>query len=411
MKAFKFTLLCVLFATSTAFYGQITVDSIGNVGVGTEDAPSALSIGGGNSDYYTFINPKSGYDYALGIYNTNLGVKIMNHTSVNTNTVGLQVLASSGNTNQPYYGILSQGGYTSSTNYGIYTTLLDVPSSAWFQAALYARVGGTAGGPLTSGTYAGYFGGNVSICGNLTAVRIYCNTINNTNAGSNTRGFTQLSDAERVTDNLQRLNILEVHDPELMALKGRMDETSALIGTPEANTGSVVTKAENEDLRTTYCIAANEMREIYPNLVYEDKEGNVSINYIEMVPLLVQSIKELKAEIDELKGGTPRKQVAPKRNGNTTSMADAESDLISLSQNDPNPFTTETTIAVTLPETVKTAAIVIYDMSGKKITQINVIERGATSIDVTSEGLTQGMYLYSLIADGKVMSTKRMILN
>ena len=82
-----------------------------------------------------------------------------------------------------------------------------------------------------------------------------------------------------------------------------------------------------------------------------------------------------------------------------------------LSQNDPNPFTTETTIAVTLPETVKKAAIVIYDMSGKKITQINVIERGATSIDVTSEGLTQGMYLYSLIADGKVMSTKRMILN
>lgn len=300
MKAFKFTLLCVLFATSKAFYGQIMVDSIGHVGIGTGTTTSPLSIGGGSSDYYTFINPISGYDYALGIYNTNKGVKIMNHTSANTNTVGLQVLASSGNTNQPYYGILSQGGYTSSTNYGIYTTLLDVPSSAWFQAALYARVGGTAGGPLTSGTYAGYFGGNVAICGNLTAGSIYCNTINNANISSNTRGFTQLSDEERVTDNLQRLNILEVHDPELMALKGRTDETSAWMDTPEADADNVVNKVGNEDFRITYCISANELREIYPNLVYEDKEGNVSINYIEMVPLLVQSIKELKAKIEML---------------------------------------------------------------------------------------------------------------
>ena len=406
---FIFSLLFMA-STCIGLHAQIVVDSIGNVGVGTEDAPSALSIGGGNSDYYTFINPKSGYDYALGINNTNKGVKIMNHTSANTNTVGLQVLASSGNTNQPYYGIISEGGYTSSTNYGIYTTLLDVPSSAWFQAALYARVGGTAGGPLTSGTFAGYFGGNVAICGNLTAVSIYCNTINNTNAGSNTRGFTQLSDEERVTDNLQRLNILEVHDPELMALKGRTDETAAWMDTPKANSYNVVSKVGNEDFRNTYCIAANELREIYPNLVYEDKEGNVSINYIEMVPLLVQSIKELRAEIDELKGTSPRK-TAKKKPVGTTNMESEIEYLISLEQNDPNPFTSETTIAVTLPESTKNASIVIYDLTGKKQKEIEVLGRGETSVCVTSEGLTSGMYLYSFIADGKVISTKRMILN
>ena len=54
--------------------------------------------------------------------------------------------------------------------------------------------------------------------------------------------------------------------------------------------------------------------------------------------------------------------------------------------------------------------MIIYDMSGKQIKQININERGKTSVNITSEGLAAGMYLYSLIADGKVISTKRMIL-
>ncbi len=50
-----------------------------------------------------------------------------------------------------------------------------------------------------------------------------------------------------------------------------------------------------------YGLAADQLRKVYPELVYEDQNGNMSINYIEMIPLLVQAINELKAEVEELK--------------------------------------------------------------------------------------------------------------
>lgn len=81
-----------------------------------------------------------------------------------------------------------------------------------------------------------------------------------------------------------------------------------------------------------------------------------------------------------------------------------------LKQNNPNPFTENTVIEYSLPETVQTASLYIYDMNGKQIEQIALTERGESSVTVNGGHLSAGMYLYSLIADGKVIDTKRMIL-
>ena len=162
-----------------------------------------------------------------------------------------------------------------------------------------------------------------------------------------------------------------------------------------------------------YGLAADQLRNVYPELVYEDGNGNLSINYIEMIPLLVQSINELSAKIEELENGNNDDDfvLMSKARGNATDINEVdETEVLSLSQNRPNPFSESTTIEVTVPESTRTAAIFIYDMSGKQEKQISISERGKVSVSVTSEGLTPGMYLYSLIADGKVVSTKKMIL-
>ncbi len=168
-----------------------------------------------------------------------------------------------------------------------------------------------------------------------------------------------------------------------------------------------------------YGLAADQLKEVYPELVYEDDKGNACINYVEMVPLLVQSINELQARIDEqdkeiaqLKGEDNEGVSAAKARGKvvTGDNTDMGTDVISLSQNKPNPFCERTSIDVNIPETISSAAIFIYDMSGKQIDKITVSDRGASSISVSSTGLGEGMYLYSLIADGKVIATKKMIL-
>ncbi|MBP8945789.1 MAG: tail fiber domain-containing protein [Paludibacteraceae bacterium] len=53
-----------------------------------------------------------------------------------------------------------------------------------------------------------------------------------------------------------------------------------------------------------YGVIAQELQQIYPELVYEDADGYLSVDYIGLVPLLIQSVKELKSEIETLKQKT-----------------------------------------------------------------------------------------------------------
>lgn len=46
---------------------------------------------------------------------------------------------------------------------------------------------------------------------------------------------------------------------------------------------------------------AQELKSIFPELVVEDEKGTLAISYMELIPHLVESIKELHKEIEELK--------------------------------------------------------------------------------------------------------------
>ena len=81
-----------------------------------------------------------------------------------------------------------------------------------------------------------------------------------------------------------------------------------------------------------------------------------------------------------------------------------------LVQNSPNPFDTETAIQMTLPENIGIATVMIFNLEGKQVKNIQVTNRGDVTVKVSANELAAGMYLYSLIADGKVVDTKRMVL-
>jgi myo-inositol-hexaphosphate 3-phosphohydrolase len=81
-----------------------------------------------------------------------------------------------------------------------------------------------------------------------------------------------------------------------------------------------------------------------------------------------------------------------------------------LYQNTPNPFSQSTQIKYYLPETVKSASLCIYDFQGKQLKQIPVAQRGEGSQQISGSEFSAGIYLYALIADGKEIDIKRMIL-
>ena len=157
-----------------------------------------------------------------------------------------------------------------------------------------------------------------------------------------------------------------------------------------------------------YSLSADELEAIFPDLVYENEDGSKSINYVEMVPILVQAIGELKAEINELRGNESARKVSAK----ATAINDVEGsvEVLALGQNKPNPFGTSTEIEVSVPESVQSAFVYVYDLQGKKVQQVNLTARGRQTVQLNATSLVDGMYLYSLVADGRVVETRRMIV-
>lgn len=81
-----------------------------------------------------------------------------------------------------------------------------------------------------------------------------------------------------------------------------------------------------------------------------------------------------------------------------------------LAQNEPNPFRGQSLVAYYIPETVSKASIQITDLTGRVMKDIPLIQRGRGEICIESSNLTQGFYSYSLILDGNVFTTKKLIV-
>lgn len=81
-----------------------------------------------------------------------------------------------------------------------------------------------------------------------------------------------------------------------------------------------------------------------------------------------------------------------------------------LHQNVPNPFDQSTQIRMNIPQKVLTANLYIYDLQGRQMGKSTIQQRGEVIHTVEGKTLKAGLYLYTLIADGKPVGIKRMIL-
>ena len=154
----------------------------------------------------------------------------------------------------------------------------------------------------------------------------------------------------------------------------------------------------------------------------DDQQSFYGLRYGDFVVPLVKAVQELstkndslQSQIDELKNLVQslinkNNVVADQENINITSAM--------LGQNIPNPFNQSTTISYSIPRKFSLAQIIVSDVSGKLIKQINLpastqgISGSSTgSVNINAASLTSGTYQYSLLVDGKLISTKKMILS
>lgn len=431
----------------------------GNVGIGTDNPSKKLTIVSGVSDDGMRIVQQTngacvirmenqsyaGRDWGLASYGFssaegtgNFGIHDYtsgaNRLIVNgaTGNVGI------GTTNASLGRLVVNHDGEPTYNRGIYATALRTTGSSYWNAGIEGRGGWSVGcGGQSYGVIGRAYNGYSNVGGDFTAYPGSCGSRSAEEGGSISIGVYGSGDTHGAyfNGNLEYTGTLtEPSDKKLndniKSLENVMDKINLL--KPRTYTYKV---DEFKDMKlpqgSRVGLIAEELGEVFPEfvnstqeIIHKDENGEVtstipqhrSVNYISLIPVLIAGIQEQQALI-----GSQQKQIDEQKqlieelmqkSGSTTGITNNNmvETGFQMSQNEPNPFTHETVVKYTLPQTVSNAFMAVYDLTGKQITTFPITDKGSSSVTITSEKLTAGIYIYSIVADGKVVDSKRMIV-
>ena len=357
---------------------------------------------------YTFASSAiavRGFTIVTGDINEQVGGQFV---AIGTGARGVQGIAQSDNgiviagefrstmsVSQPITGnfalrTIAQGGYFA---YGAYTAA----QNGTYNYGIYAEAGPPSGTTPPSGpNYAGYFNGDVVRTG---TDNFACDAMFKTNIAG-------------ISNALDIIDQLEAHTfsydtsmfPSIWLPRGRQ-----------------------------YGLIAQEVEKVLPDLVSPqmhppviDTLGNVihaevaykGLNYNGFIPILIAAVKEQQAIIDSMLivvgqccevtspgggGGSRWSNTNDPIHGKLRTEGAILYDAI------PNPFQKEVSIAFFIPEGITDVAITFHDNYGRVLKTMNIGQRGNGNLILDSGELAAGTYTYSMVADGQLVDTKKMV--
>jgi len=392
----KTLFLILLFATSLAASAQLKVTSDGKVKIASDLNNTNFNLLVGNSSF--------------GSSKSNVGISGSTTEMTGKRNIGVigTINAPSSITNETnmgVFGVVSPISNTHGKNYGL-CGMLGYAGDNYSGAGIYATDYTFYFNHPTNiqGKYAGYFVGSVNVTGNLTIPNIYIPA--DSRLSENVVSLNERGEESNALENLLSMNVIQYN------MKSRiLEELTDEIGKNETEEEHKAYEKLMKDemklcARRHFGIDAEELQKIYPDLVLEGQDGYLAVNYVELVPLLIRSIQELKQELDAVKGES---KAMTRSISNESAGFNATATGNVLYQNNPNPFKEQTTIRFSLADDVQDASICIFDMTGKMLNTLP-ISSGDSSVSVNGWELGEGMFLYSLIVNGQVIDTKRMVI-
>lgn len=404
MKKFALLLGLLIGGISVA-PAQIIVKPNGHIGFGSNYAspfsdysfgeprstPSFININQGGNNYNCLIN---GYQNHYTSDQYLFGIDFKTDAVANKYNIGIRSIATSATplSTGRSIGVLGvAGNCMNGSNCGVIGSLEGTNQGAGIYGTVYGELGTSMGG-----RYAGYFQGDVLVEGTVNGVTI--TVPSDIRLKENVESLSSTEEGNSSLENIMKMNAIKYDLVNLHSLHKQGIDTASVAS-------FVKHQGATKYDRKFYGLSAQELQKIYPDMVVVGQDGYLSVNYIELIPILIRSIQELKGQVDELQG-----ESSYSKNAVASAIDNATSTTTELYQNNPNPFSESTTISFSINEEVKTAKLYVYDMSGKQIHTFDISERGKSSVKIDGGSLSAGMYIYALITDGKVIDTKRMIL-
>ena len=204
-----------------------------------------------------------------------------------------------------------------------------------------------------------------------------------------------------------------------------LKEQTDSIYLPEGVTPEITAQMRDELNRKRIGLIAQEVEQVFPEVVRTQYDGTKGILYSDLIGVLVEAINDLQdslivqgLQIAALQNQMNAMQAVFFANSGAQPQLEQQGRQFNvdfsqavLYQNTPNPFKQETTIAYRLPSNIQNASLCIYNLNGQQLKKYE-LDTSVISNNVTVEGSTlmAGMYIYALIIDGQMVASKRMVL-
>ena len=180
-------------------------------------------------------------------------------------------------------------------------------------------------------------------------------------------------------------------------------------------------KAIDSEQRDFIGIIAQDVREVVPYMVEQNVEDALTKEVINtedaltvdpnaFTYMLINAVKEQQQELVYQRNEIEKlKQLILSLDLSGLSFDLEEEEY--LSQNSPNPFTSNTTIDIQLPDNMGgDVFLIVTDMTGRVLQNID-IETNSTKIDLNMDGYPSGTYNYTLFSDKGTLGTKQFVIS
>lgn len=317
-KQIRFVLFTLFFCLSAVMaYPQLKIVSNGNVGIDASNPLSRFSIGtdGASDTKVYFLNSNTSGDLKGLIVSQAVSTGSWSHGivgSVLTGSSSAKAVGVRGNgykstayTSGRSFGVYGvAGNATNGWNYGVYGDLYGSNNGA----AIFGATPGL-GETSVNGMYAGYFRGKVYAedrVGIKTTSAAYDLDVNGTIRCVSLIQTSDLSLKKEVKDmekgslgNLEKIKgvTYKLKTPEELGL--------STVSTVASDTGDVsvpLNVLSPEHFKKEYTgFVAQDFQKVFPDLVSKDADGKLAIDYLGLIPVLVEAIKEQQEMIEQLR--------------------------------------------------------------------------------------------------------------
>lgn len=281
---------------------QLSVYSNGHVGVATSSSStpiSSFSVKGGKAGYEaSVLGTKRGIygesngqylNWSHGVY----GISYSSSTSLQNGVSGVAFIQSPQNSCRTYGVMGIAGNATNGWNYGVFGQLNGTNDGA----GVYGTATSGENGSCVDGRYAGYFNGRTKVNGNLTVTGSIFGILLSPVTQPIVSNLSYKNESVSITDKLSKLSATcyyaEATEQQADFMENVLDTMSTITPVNEI-------QALSAD-RIHYGLNIEQLKESFPELVYEQEDGTSGINYMEMIPILVQAINDLCTEVKALK--------------------------------------------------------------------------------------------------------------